>query len=189
MLRERCKLTPVIGWAPVGVVPYPATNDPADVEAARRRANAADQRSVWSSTLFSDPVCLGRYPEDALRAWGHDFPKFTQSEMKQIHQPLDYFGLNIYQGQPVKSGQYGAGRSPRSRFRSMPTTAHCPPSLCGGAVHERWPPIITENGCRAWTGWLDGAVRPQRIGLRVATFPVTPRIADRLTCAAISTGH
>lgn len=171
-LRERCKVSPVVGWAPVGVVSYPVTTEPADVEAARRRANAADQHTLWSSTLFSDPVCLGHYPEDALRVWGSDFPKFTAAEMKQIHQPLDFYGLNIYQGQPVKSDGNGGAEKVTAQPGAPINAYHWridPPSLYWGPrfIHERYglPIYITENGLSSldWVS-LDGAVHdPQRV--------------------------
>jgi beta-glucosidase len=172
VLRERCKLPPIIGWAPVGVVAYPASDDAADVDAARRRANAADQKTVWSNTLFSDPVCLGTYPESALRAWGRDFPKFTRSEMEQIHQRIDFYGLNIYRGTPVKSdgngGAIDVAMAPGSPINAYHWAVE-PPSLYWGPrfIYERYklPIYITENGmsCLDWVA-LDGGVHdPQRI--------------------------
>src|SRR4051812_33560387 len=92
-LREHCTLKPIIGWAPVGVTSFPATDSPADIEAARRRTYTADERHLWSNTLFSDPVCLGHYPEEALRVWGRDFPKVTPAELDVIHQPIDFYGM------------------------------------------------------------------------------------------------
>jgi len=108
-LREHCKLVPVIGWAPVGEVCFPITQSKADIDAARARTFAADARSLWNNTLFSDPVCLGHYPEDALRVWGNDFPKFTQADLSVFHQKLDFYGLNIYRGQPVQLN--GSGKA------------------------------------------------------------------------------
>jgi beta-glucosidase len=90
-LREHCALKPEIGWAPVGEVKFPLSNDPAEVDAARQRTMAADERNLWNNTLFSDPVCLGRYPEDALRTWGADFPKFTQRYLDLINQKIYFY--------------------------------------------------------------------------------------------------
>jgi len=110
-LREHCREQPLIGWAPVGEVCYPISDSPRDIEAARARTFCAGERNLWNNTIFSDPVCLGHYPEDALRAWGEDFPKFTQADLDTIHQKLDFYGLNIYRGQPVQSDGNGGTRA------------------------------------------------------------------------------
>ena len=171
-LREHCAVKPVIGWAPVGVGSYPTTSDPRDVDAARTRFLSADTKELWSNTLFSDPVCLGHYPEDAQRVWGNDFPKFTQSQMDLIRQPIDFYGMNIYQGQPVRAGEDGRAvkvdREPGHAINAYHWPV-APPSLYWGPrfIHERYklPVYITENGmsCMDWVA-LDGAVHdPQRI--------------------------
>ena len=171
-LRERCTLTPAIGWAPVGAVHYPVTRETRDVDAARRRVLAADGKTLWGNTLFSDPVCLGQYPEDALRTWGADFPRFTAAEMRQIHQPIDFYGLNIYTGQPVRAGEDGSAveveRAPGTAINASHWAIE-PPSLYWGPrfIYERYglPIYITENGLSSldWVA-LDGAVHdPQRI--------------------------
>jgi len=171
-LREHCARKPSIGWAPVGATSYPATSSPADIEAARRRTYAADERHVWSNTLFSDPVCLGHYPEEALRVWGRDFPKITQSELEQIHQPIDFYGVNIYHGGCVQADENGRAVKVDAE-PGCPTNAYnwpiVPPALYWGPrfIYERYkiPIYVTENGlsCLDWVA-LDGAVHdPQRI--------------------------
>jgi beta-glucosidase len=151
---------------------YPATESAADIEAARKRTWAADQRHLWSNTLFSDPVCLGHYPEEALRVWGHDFPKVTQSQLDQIRQPIDFYGVNIYQGTCVKADGAGGAASVEAE-PGRPMNAFnwpiVPPALYWGPrfLYERYkvPIYVTENGlsCLDWVA-LDGAVHdPQRI--------------------------
>ncbi|MBC8105616.1 MAG: beta-glucosidase [Anaerolineae bacterium] len=172
MLREHCKIKPTIGWAPVGEVAYPATDSAKDVDAARARTYSAGKRDLWNNTLFSDPVCLGHYPDDALRAWGDDFPKVTQSDLDTIHQKLDFYGLNIYRGQPIHcNGNGKAEEVPREPGHAI-NAYHwpvAPQSLYWGPrfIYERYklPIYITENGlsCLDWVS-LDGAVHdPQRI--------------------------
>jgi len=171
-LRENCKVTPLIGWAPVGSVSFPASDDPKDIDAARRRAYAADGKHMWSNKLFSDPVCLGHYPEEALRLWGRDFPKFTPGQMQQIHQPIDFYGVNIYQGQRVRSDGNGGAFNVESEPGTAINAYHwpvVPQSLYWGPrfIHERYklPIYITENGfsCLDWVA-TDGRVHdPQRI--------------------------
>jgi beta-glucosidase len=171
-LRERCKLSPVIGWAPVGAVQFPVTGAAQDIEAARRRTFAADEKSLWANTIFSDPVCLGRYPEEALRTWGADFPRFTDAEMRQIHQPIDFYGLNIYHGVPVRAAADGSAVKVEGAPGAAMNASHWPiepASLYWGPrfLYERYkvPIYITENGLSSldWVA-LDGAVHdPQRI--------------------------
>ena len=171
-LRETCKAKPSIGWAPVGVVKYPASDDPKDLDAARAATWSAEEKSLWNNSFFSDPVCLGHYPEDALRTWGSDMPKFTSAEMKTIAQPIDFFGVNIYQGDPVRAGSNG-------KPERVPRAPGHPLTSFGWPVEERalyWGPkfiaeryrlpvVITENGM-ANNDWVsaDGKVHdPQRI--------------------------
>jgi beta-glucosidase len=171
-LREHCRIKPLIGWAPVGEVKYPATSEPADVDIARRRTLAADEKTLWCNTLFSDPVCLGHYPEEALRVWGNDFPRFTQAEMDLIHQKIDFYGVNIYRGQRVRVGADGLAQNVEASPGSAINAYHWnidPASLYWGPcfIYERYglPIYITENGFSGldWVG-LDGAVHdPQRI--------------------------
>jgi len=172
VLREFSPRTPCIGWAPVGEVKFPVTLSSEDIHAARTQTMAADSRDLWNNTLFSDPVCLGHYPEDALRAWGRDFPKFSHKEMDLIHQKIDFYGLNIYRGQPVRAGADGkcenVAREPGSPNNAYSWTID-PPTLYWGPkfIYERYkvPVVITENGF-AGLDWiaLDGAVHdPQRI--------------------------
>jgi beta-glucosidase len=171
-LREHCKLTPMIGWAPIGLVSYPASNDVRDTEAARSRTLSADGSSIWSNTLFSDPVCLGHYPESAMRAWGRDFPRVSSSQMQLIHQPIDFFGMNVYQGHRVRAGEGGEAITVDREAGHAINAYHWPiepSSLYWGPrfLHERYklPIYITENGlsCLDWVA-MDGAVHdPQRI--------------------------
>jgi beta-glucosidase len=171
-LREHCKVPPMIGWSPLSTCSYPATSDPRDIEAARTRSLAADTKTFWSSTLFSDPVCFGRYPEEALRTWGDDFPKFTSAQMETIRQPIDFYGMNIYQGQCVRADADGLAtaveRDPGHAINAYHWPVE-PPALYWAPrfIYERYgiPIYITENGlsCLDWVA-MDGQVHdPQRI--------------------------
>jgi beta-glucosidase len=172
VLRQRCKLTPSIGWAPVGEVHYPVTHEPEDVAAARARTFSAGEKALWSNTLFSDPIFLGHYPEDALRAWGKDFPAFTESDMKLINQKIDFYGLNIYRGKPVRCGSDGKAVAVDFEQGAPINAFHwnlTPSALYWGPrfIHERYdvPIFITENGFSS-LDWIatDGKVHdPARI--------------------------
>ena len=172
VLREHCERKPIIGFAPVGSVSYPVTDTPADIAAARQRMMSASGKTLWNNTLFADPVCLGEYPEDAQRLWGEDFPKFTNQDLRTIQQPIDFYGVNIYQGRPVMAGE-GGRPVEVERPAGHPINAYQwpidPPVLRWGPrfLYERYklPVYITENGMSGldWVA-LDGSVHdPQRI--------------------------
>lgn len=171
-VRASAKARPSVGWAVVARVEYPATDDPADVEAARRSTLGVHHKDTWSNTWWADPAILGHYPEDGLRLFGADAPRFTADEMETIRQPLDFYGVNIYSGEPVRAGPDGAAvnagwaaGNPMTTFRWNVS----PQALQWGPrfLYERYgvPIVVTENGM-ANTDWVhaDGKVHdPQRI--------------------------
>ncbi len=172
-LRDRTKQPPRIGWAPVGVIRYPAGNDPAHVDAARRATYACTERHVWNLTWFSDAVLKGAYPADALEAWGDEAPRVRSGDMELMAQPLDFFGVNIYNALPVRAADSAAGYEQVLRYDGFPITLFGwpiePDSLYWGPrfIHERYglPVVVTENGMsNPDVIDLDGRVRdPQRI--------------------------
>jgi beta-glucosidase len=171
-IRARAKKPPSIGWAPVGRAGIPVSSAPEDVEAARRRSVNIDARDFWNNTWFADAVCLGHYPEDGLRLFGTDVPKFAPRDMETIAQPLDFYGVNIYSGEPVRAGAKGEP-VPVPRGPGYPQTAFGwtiePESLYWGPrfLHERYglPIVVTENGLACFDiVSVDGAVHdPVRI--------------------------
>jgi beta-glucosidase len=161
-----------VGYAPVCVVKYPASTSERDIAAARALTNGFPDRTLWNNAWFNDPVFLGRYPEEGLKHFAPDVPDFNPADLREIHQPLDFLGLNIYEGQPVRAGDDGVA-IPVERAVGHPTTAFRwpvePQSLHWGPrfMHERYniPIYITENGLSNidWVS-LDGKVHdPQRI--------------------------
>jgi beta-glucosidase len=171
-IRASAVKKPTVGWAIVNRVEFPATDSPADIEAARRSTLSVTAKDTWSNTWWADPAILGHYPEDGLKLFGADAPKFTASEMATICQPLDFYGVNIYSGEPVKAGPDGnpvavpwADGNPLTTFRWN----IAPKSLQWGPrfLYERYklPIVVTENGM-ANADWVhsDGEVHdPQRI--------------------------
>jgi len=171
-LRAGADRNAKIGWAPVGVVHYPATAKPADIRAARRATDACHRDHVFNNTLWSDPVILGRVAPEARRAYGKLLPRYSDSDLRTMAQPLDFYGVNIYQGTPVRAGRNGQPQpqpfgpgNPRTAFEWNIT----PAALRWGPrfIHERYglPVFITENGLSN-TDWVaaDGKAHdPQRI--------------------------
>ncbi len=163
-----------VGFTACGSVPMPASDAPADVEAARQvYFSVPDDPDalVWSASWFSDPVCLGRYPEDGLRKFGRYLPQGWEQDMALIHQKLDYFGQNIYYGDTVRAGQNGPETLPHPQ--GYPRTAiHwpvVPETLYWGprffAERYRLPILISENGMSCHDAVsLDGQVHdPNRV--------------------------
>ena len=81
-------------FASVGIIvdswpAHPATDDPADAEAAW----AADGvRNRW----FFDALLRGRYPVDVLERYARVVPPVRDGDMTTIATPLDFFGINNY---------------------------------------------------------------------------------------------
>lgn len=166
VLRSAAKRPATVGWAPVGVIAMPATDSPADIEAARKVMFGIRETNFWNNTWFSDPVVFGRYPEDGLALFGAAAPDFTAEEMALISRPLDFYGANIYNGQTFRAGAGGepekvAGEDgpPLSLYhwKMTPSCLYWGPRL----LNERYklPVVITENGM-AGCDWVarDGAV-------------------------------
>lgn len=171
-IRAAAKTPPLVGYAPVGSVAYPASDSPADIAAARQAMFSVPDRNLFCNVWFADPIFFKRYPEDGLKLFGADAPPVGAGDMDIIGQPLDFYGVNIYQGMAVKAGEDGrpvliphAVGHPQTANRWFVT----PECLRWGPrfLYERYqlPVYITENGLSNvdWVS-LDGQVHdPQRI--------------------------
>ncbi|MBN3930031.1 beta-glucosidase [Streptomyces verrucosisporus] len=69
----------------------PLTGDPADTDAARRIDGVANR-------VFTGPMLRGEYPQDVLRDTAHltDWSFVRDGDLADIHQPLDFLGVNYY---------------------------------------------------------------------------------------------
>ena len=160
-----------VGFAPVGLAKLPFSNSPADIEAARQATFAVDAESAWTNSWWMDPVFLGHYPEQGLRYFAEQAPRIEAGDLELINQPIDFCGVNIYQGQTVRAGDAGPEVVPPAV--GFPITAFewlvTPEAMYWGPrwFYERYgkPIVITENGIsvRDWVS-LDGQVHdPARI--------------------------
>jgi beta-glucosidase len=166
VIRAKARTAPSIGWAPVGVTRYPVTETAENIEAARRAMFDIPARHLWTNAWFSDPVVLGHYPEDGLRAFGKAMPSYDEADLEVMNQPLDFYGANIYNALPVQAGK-------DTPFEEMPRDPGFPVTMYHWPVepeclywgprllHERYklPIVITENGL-ASMDWVceDGRV-------------------------------
>jgi beta-glucosidase len=171
VIRAGSKQAARVGFAPVALVEYPVTSRAQDVDAARALTFAVADRTAWNNTWWTDPVFLGRYPEDGLRLFGDEAPPIEPGDLELISQPVDFCGMNLYQGTPVRAGEAGpeiVAHPPGAPLTAFdwwvtPELGYWGPRL----FWERYglPIVVTENGisCRDWIS-RDGRVRdPDRI--------------------------
>ncbi len=163
-----------IGYAPVGVVGIPAGRSGEEIQAARDFMFKSSGKDFWCNSWWMDPVYRGEYPEDYLALYEKMLPAGWKKDLDTICQPLDFFGVNIYNGRVPRPGEVIDNpvipenvplNTPMTNF-GWPVT---PEALYWGPkfFHERYglPVIVTENGM-ANVDWvsMDGKVQdPQRI--------------------------
>ena len=182
-----------VGYAPCSGPVLPASEKPEDVEAARRAYFAVPgdpERFTWSPAWFSDPVMLGGYPQDALSAFGHLLPEGWEKDLSLIHQRLDWYTQNIYNGNlTVRAADNARGYEevpyPVGEERTLMGWPVTPDALYWGPkfLYERYrtPILISENGmsCHDWV-FPDGRVHdPNRTDyLRRYLSSLSRAIAD-----------
>ena len=166
--KNKCE----VGYAPLAILKVPATNHPDDIHAARIANFSITEKDCWNNSYWLDPIYKGCYPEDALELFAKDMPIINDEDMKIIHQPLDFFGINIYSSDKVRAGHDGKPEEIPMPVEQPYTTFRwpvVPESLYWGPkfLWERYkmPIKIFENGMpnSDWIS-LDGKVHdPQRI--------------------------
>lgn len=159
-----------VGYAPCGDPAIPFSDAPRDVDAAREdyfKVDVDDKVGpAWNMAWFSDPVMLGQYPRDGLSGYERYLPRGWEKDLETMHQKLDFYGQNIYQGQVWRAGEDG-------RPQHVPYPAGHPHNALGWPIspeclywgpyflYERYqtPILITENGMDAHDAVsLDGQV-------------------------------
>lgn len=158
-----------IGYAMQGLYYHPQNNTPKNIEIAREMCFESDRKKWWTSTsVFGDPILLGKYPDFFIKKFVKYLPKNWELDMGEICQPLDFFGQNYYHGQMVNEN----GNVIQEKRGAWVNSEHWNISPEGLRytlyfLQERYklPIYITENGicCHDWVS-LDGKVHdPQRI--------------------------
>ncbi len=146
-----------VGYAPCGNPRIPASDDPRDIEAARKAYFMVnDYPPFWAFNIswWSDPPMLGKYPEQGLKLLGQYLPEGWEKDLETIHQPLDYYCQNIYNGDVVRAADNELGFEMVPQPVGHPKTAIqwpiTPDALYWGPkfLYERYktPFIISENG-------------------------------------------
>ena len=192
MLRAYGKQNVQIGYAPTSGMCYPEKETPKNIEAARKALFALpDDLSnwTWNVSWWSDPVILGKYPEEGMKKYEKYLPVITDEDMKLISQPIDFYGQNIYNGRCIRMGTDGRPEEVR-RPAGFPKTATnwpvTPEVLYWGPkfLYERYrkPIYITENGMACHdTVSQDGKVHdPNRIDFLARYLKNLKRAAEEI---------
>jgi beta-glucosidase len=77
------------GIAPNLTPGHAASNEPADLAAARRHDG-------YTNRWFLDPLAGQGYPEDMWRYYGRAVPKVAGDDLEIIAKPIDFLGVNYY---------------------------------------------------------------------------------------------
>ena len=165
-IRQVAALAPMIGFAPTGNVYLPKDGTAESIEAARQNTFEFDRHGfTMQNCWWADPIFLGRFPEGAYEAYPEVMAKVTAEDMKLISQPLDFYGVNVYNAEvphDVPADQYD-DCSYQGSPRTMTGWVITPECLYWAPrfFYERYekPILITENGIAAmdWVS-LDGSV-------------------------------
>jgi len=131
----------------------PATDDPADLEAARHV-------DLIANRVFLDPMLRGCYPEELFETTAHltDWAFVRDGDEAEIHQPVDFLGINYYNPARISARADGAGFPGTDRAVGVdipgPHTVMDWPIVPSGLgallqrVHREYavPLVVTENG-------------------------------------------
>lgn len=170
VIRKYAKQEPVIGFAYATPCYTPKDLSNEAIEEARKKSFGFDRnRFAFELAWWADPILLGDYPQEAYEKLGSDMPEIQPGDMAIISQPIDFYGVNIYESKATIN-PYGYVENtyigcPRTQI-GWPVT---PEALYWGPkfLYERYgkPVLISENGMAShdWVQ-LDGKVHdPQRI--------------------------
>ncbi|WOO40087.1 GH1 family beta-glucosidase [Rubellicoccus peritrichatus] len=166
VIREHAKSKATVGWSPSGSVYRPISKALKDVNVAREATFAIYPDNTWNTRWWADPVILGQYPDEGLKVYGDAAPRGTKAEMALIHQPIDFYGCNIFEAPSVKMSPEGrpvAVELTEGEAISLYEWTLNPDALYWGPrfiyEHYKLPIVITENGCSMLDQVsLDGAI-------------------------------
>ncbi len=128
---------------------YPVSDSPADL-AATARADA------YMNRQFLDAALNGSYPDELAEVFGEAWPRHSAQDMKLIHQPVDWIGINYYTRSVTKNDpaefplRAGRVRQTQHVHTEMDWEVY-PPGLTDTLVwfRDRYgdiPVYVTENG-------------------------------------------
>lgn len=162
-IRKYAKQDVIVGIAPTGSSFVPKDESPEAIEFARDMTFNS-QHAVMGNQWWGDPIVLGEFPEDIWKPLGFSESPISEKELKEINQPIDFYGYNVYQSMNYSNDNWPTGVG--ATAMDWPIT---PEVLYWSTrfLYERFklPIFITENGM-ANTDFimLDDKVHdPQRI--------------------------
>lgn len=158
-----------IGYSAASCPALPVTETKEDIAAANDNYFYSNYDAfLFSDAFWGDPIVLGKYPDWVTSYNDIDAPTITEDDMALIHQPIDFIGMNIYNGRYV-SATLGAQGNPVGHPHTLIGWPITPIALYWGPrfYSKRYglPIMITENGmsCHDFIS-LDGVVHdPNRI--------------------------
>ena len=141
-----------IACAPMGLFKLPASENPEDIEAARKASFHVDGNHGFWTSWWYDPIYLGYYPQQGWEEFGDNVPQVEEGDMQIISTEMDYLATNFYMGDQVKAEGDSWALTPEDP--SIPKTAFdwkvTPSLLYWGPrfLYERYGKeiMITENG-------------------------------------------
>jgi len=171
-IRSNAKQPLKAGIVLAGATSFPATESPADIEAANKFTFSPKGKLFGGLSSWADPIYFGEYNEEWIEALGEAIPPIEEGDLKIIAQPVDFCGLNFYMGNCVQADAEGNPMPvPKPvqrdltafRWEVTPQVLYWVPKF----FYERYntPIYITENGLSN-IDWVssDGKVHdPQRI--------------------------
>ena len=117
-MRAVAKQPVKTGFSSTGGLCYPSKECDEDIDAARAECfNIVKGNMTFNHTIFCDMTCLGRYPdiagtelhlEPGLEKIRHyeELPFVKEGDIELIHQPIDYLGINVYNGHEINAAGY-----------------------------------------------------------------------------------
>lgn len=143
---EKCR----IGITGASCPAIPVSDSEEDIKAAENCYYASDYDAfAFSDAYWFDPVFKGKYPDWVYAFREINKPVITDGDLELICQPLDFLGLNIYNGKYVSQKDSILG-NPQGFARTLMGWPVTPEALYWGPrlMFERYgkPIMITENG-------------------------------------------
>ncbi len=128
---------------------HPASSSSQDL-AATRRADA------YMNRQYLEPVLEGAYPVELAEMFGEAWPVFPESDLRLIHQPIDFLGINYYtrgvtrHDETALPTRAGTARQPDSVYTETGWEVYAP-GLAETLLRVRelagdLPLYVTENG-------------------------------------------
>src|SRR5271170_4561339 len=161
-IRAAAKRPVSVGLPFAGMFSLPASPSRQDVAAARTESFSVEKRAIiplqpamtmMNNSWWLDPIYLGHYPAAGYKLFPSAEKLATPADMRIIHQPVDYCGVNLYFAPTVKAGADGkpetvpdSPTAPRSHYgwAITPDLLYWAPKFLAERYHK--PILITENG-------------------------------------------